>query len=420
MTTSLRDLLEAHVSEGAVPGAVALLARGEQVEVQAVGAAAVGGAAPMARDSIFRIASITKPITAAAVMLLVDDGRIALEDPVERWLPELAVARWSSARPRSPVDDVVPAVRPITVLDLLTSRAGYGWPSDFSLPQVERLFDVQTDGREVQLRPDPDEWLARLAPIPLLYQPGEAWLYDTCSDLQGILISRVSGRPLPEFFAERLFEPLGMVDTAFEVPAAKRDRFTSYYRRDPAGGLELADAPDGAVEPPAGVPGRRRAAWPRPSTTGTASPACSSAAARSTAAASCRAASVRQMTSTTSRRPSATSARCSWRAQGWGFGGSVDDAAIDPWNVPGRYGWVGGTGTTAHIVPSTGTVAILLTQVALGDPVAPAIMRDFWRHAPPRRPPPRRGARPARRSGRCASPPRGSRRARRGGSRRAA
>ena len=134
-TTSLRDLLEARVSEGAVPGAVALLARGEQVEVQAVGAAAVGGAVPMARDSIFRIASITKPITAAAVMMLVDDGRVALEDPVERWLPELA-SRVVVRTPAGPVDDVVPAVRPITVLDLLTSRAGYGWPSDFSLPAV--------------------------------------------------------------------------------------------------------------------------------------------------------------------------------------------------------------------------------------------------------------------------------------------
>ena len=126
MATSLRDLLEAHVSEGAVPGAVALLARGGQVEVQAVGATAVGGAAPMARDSIFRIASITKPITAAAVMMLVDDGRVALDDPVERWLPELA-SRVVVRTPASPVDDVVPAVRPITVLDLLSSRAGYGW-----------------------------------------------------------------------------------------------------------------------------------------------------------------------------------------------------------------------------------------------------------------------------------------------------
>jgi CubicO group peptidase (beta-lactamase class C family) len=244
----MQAILERHVTEGTVPGAVALVARGDRVEVHTAGSVDVEGSAPMARDSIFRIASITKPITAAAVMMLVDDGRVTLDDPVERWLPELA-SRVVVRTPASPVDDVVPAIRPITVLDLLSSRAGYGWASDFSLPAVERLFDVQTDGREVQLRPDADEWLARLSRIPLLYQPGEAWLYDTCSDLQGILVSRVSRQPLPEFFAERLLEPLGMVDTGFEVPAAKRDRLTSSYR-PVEGGLELADAPDGQFSHP--------------------------------------------------------------------------------------------------------------------------------------------------------------------------
>ena len=250
--TALRDLLDPYVKEGAVPGAVALLARGDDVTVEAVGSQAVDGAVPMARDSIFRIASLTKPITAAAVMLLVDEGRVGLEDPIGRWLPELA-APMVVRTPQSPLDDVVPARRPITVLDLLTNRAGYGWPSDFSLPQVQALFTVQTDGREVQRRPAPDEWLADLARLPLLYQPGEAWLYDTCSDLQGILVARASGQPLPEFFAERVFAPLGMRDTGFVV--TDRDRLTSYYRRD-EGGLVLADGPGRRLEPPARVPGR--------------------------------------------------------------------------------------------------------------------------------------------------------------------
>ena len=137
--SKLRDILQTHVSNGSVPGAVGLIARGDQVEVQAAGSADVDGTSPMARDSIFRIASITKPIIAAAVMMLVEDGRIALDDPVGRWLPELAspvVVRT----PASPVDDVVPAARPITVADLLTFRAGYGFPSDFSLPAVGLLF----------------------------------------------------------------------------------------------------------------------------------------------------------------------------------------------------------------------------------------------------------------------------------------
>ena len=337
------------------------------------------GSAPMARDSIFRIASITKPITAAAVMMLVDDGRIALEDPVERWLPELG-SRVVVRTPGSPVDDVVPAARPITVLDLLTSRAGYGWPSDFSLPAVELLFHVQTDGREVQLRPDPDEWIARLSRIPLLYQPGEAWLYDTCSDLQGILIARVSGQPLPEFLAERLFEPLGMVDAGFEVPAAKRDRLTSYYRSGPAGGLELADAPDGQWSRlpafPAGGGGLAATVddWYRFARMLLGGGTLDGRRLLSPG-------SVRQMTSNHLTQAQRDVGALFLEGQGWGFGGSVDDEAIDPWNVPGRYGWVGGTGTTAHIVPATGTVAILLAQVALADPVAPAIMRDFWRYA---------------------------------------
>ncbi len=166
----------------------------------------------------------------------------------------------SCARPASPVDDVVPAARPITVFDLLSSRAGYGWASDFTLPAVQALFPVQRDGREVASFPPPDVWMADLAQVPLLYQPGEAWLYDTCSTLQGVLIARVSGQPLPGFLAERVFGPLGMTDTGFDVPAAKRGRFTSSYRVDPAGGLELADASRRAVEHHARVPaGQRRA-----------------------------------------------------------------------------------------------------------------------------------------------------------------
>ena len=368
MTTSLRDLLEVHVRDGAVPGAVALLARGEQVEVQAVGAAAIGGAAPMARDSIFRIASITKPITAAALMLLVDDGVVALDDPVERWLPELA-ARVVVRTPESPVDDVVPAVRPITVLDLLTSRAGYGWPSDFSLPAVERLFDVA--------KPDPDAWLAQLSRVPLLYQPGEAWLYDTCSNLQGVLVERASGRSLPDFFAERLFEPLGMADTGFVVPAAKRERLTSAYRPDGAGGLEPADAPDGELRrPPAFAEGSGGLVstvddWHRFARMLLGGGTFDGRRLLS-------AESVRQMTTNHLTAAQREIGALFLEGQGWGFGGSVDDEPIDPWNVPGRYGWVGGTGTTAHITPSTGTVAILLTQVSMTDPVAPSIMREFW------------------------------------------
>src|SRR6516165_4144846 len=166
----LVPLLESYVHNGSVPGAVGLIARGSRTEVAAVGSVALDGDA-MARDSIFRLASVTKPLTAAAVMMLVEDRQIALDDPVGRWLPELAAPNVVRT-PASAVDDVVPASRPITVLDLLSSRAGYGFASDFTLPAVQRLFPVQKDGREPASFPAPDVWMAELSQVPMLYQPG--------------------------------------------------------------------------------------------------------------------------------------------------------------------------------------------------------------------------------------------------------
>ncbi|MFB0617339.1 serine hydrolase domain-containing protein [Streptomyces sp. AGS-58] len=375
--TALRAMLHRYVEGKGVPGAVGLVARGDDVEAVAVGHRHVGGAAPMARDSLFRIASLTKPVTAAGVLALVDEGRIALDDPVARWLPELAepvVVRTPSAA----VDDVVPAERPITVEDLLSSRTGWGFPSDFTLPAVTALFEVQKDGRAPQAYPAPDDWLAALARVPLLYQPGAAWLYGTSSDLQGLLIARVSGRTLPEFLAERIFEPLGMRDTVFAVPAAERDRFTSYYRPGAGGVLEPVDGPDGdwsRMPPfPSGQGGLVSTAddWLR-----FARMLLAGGEARGHRLLS--AASVSRMTSDQLNDAQRESGRLFLQGQGWGYGGQVDIDRTEPWNVPGRYGWVGGTGTTAHLVPATGTVAILLTQVAMTDPTPTPLMRDFWR-----------------------------------------
>ncbi|WP_406263864.1 beta-lactamase family protein [Streptomyces sp. NBC_00191] len=378
--TNLHDTLQASVSNGSVPGAVGLVARGDRVEVAAVGSVDVDGTAPMARDSIFRIASLTKPVVAAAVMMLVEDGRIALDDPVGQWLPELekpTVVRT----PGSPVGDVVPAARPITVRDVLSSRAGHGFPSDFSLPAVQLLFSELKQGPpQPQLVAAPDEWMAALSRIPLLYQPGDAWLYNTSSDIQGVLIARVSGRPLPVFLAERLFEPLGMTDTGFEVPADKLDRFTSYYQADQEGALELVDAPDGQWS---SLPVFPSGAGGLVSTLDDWHAFARMLLAEGTAGGRplLSPESVRQMTTdqlTPSQRAGGT---LFLEGQGWGFGGSVDIEAIDPWNVPGRYGWMGGTGTAAHITASTGAVTILLSQRAMSGPTAPDLMRDLWRYA---------------------------------------
>jgi CubicO group peptidase (beta-lactamase class C family) len=375
----LQTILDQNVGAGSAPGAVALVARGQDIEVRAAGFVDVDGSAPMARETIFRIASITKPVVAAAVMALVDEGHIGLDDPVDAWLPELS-APTVLREPGSPRDDVVPATRSITVEDLLSSRAGYGFPSDFTLPVVSLLFSELKQGPPLtQTIAAPDDWMAALAGIPLLYQPGEAWLYNACSDIQGVLIARVSGQPLPEFLAERIFEPLDMLDTGFAVPADKLDRFTSFYEAGPAN-LELIDPPDGQWSRmpafPSGAGGLvstvddwlvfgrmllsggtlngRRVLSPQ---------------------------SVQQMTSDCLTQAQRSASRLFLEGQGWGFGGSVDVNNDDPWTVPGRYGWVGGTGTSAHVIPSLDTVSILMTQLGMNSPSPPKLMRDFWRYA---------------------------------------
>jgi CubicO group peptidase (beta-lactamase class C family) len=348
--TSLRDLLDTAVASGTVPGAAALVARGDEVEV--------GSAGEVDADSIVRIASITKPITAAALMLLVEEGRVALGDPIARWLPELESPRVVRT-PESPIDDLVAAVRPITVEDVLSSRAGWGFPSDFSLPAVVELFQrLPVFGP----RQTPEEWLATLARVPMLRQPGEAWLYNTCSDVQGVLIARVSGRPLPEFLAERIFEPLGMTDTSFHVPADRIDRLPHYH------GPDLAPIDDGLwTEPPifpsgAGGLVSTLADWHRFGRMLLAeggdllSPE-----------------SVRLMTTDRLTQEQRDASTLFLEGAGWGFGGAV---AAD-----GRYGWVGGTGTTAHVAPSTGTIGILLTQVQMPGPTPTPLMRRFWQYA---------------------------------------
>nr|WP_042198609.1 serine hydrolase domain-containing protein [Kibdelosporangium sp. MJ126-NF4]CEL23447.1 Beta-lactamase class C and other penicillin binding proteins [Kibdelosporangium sp. MJ126-NF4]CTQ96828.1 Beta-lactamase class C and other penicillin binding proteins [Kibdelosporangium sp. MJ126-NF4] len=354
--------LDKYVDEGRLPGVVTLVARGDDVEVRTAG--------PVRQDSIFRIASITKPITAAAVMLLVEDGRLALDDPVDKWLPELA-SPMVVRTPESPIDDVVPATRAVTVFDLLTSRAGYGFASRFDLPAVEAFGEVMGwDGRQVQAPPAPDEWMARLATLPMAAQPGEAFLYHAASDLQGVLIARVSGQTLPDFLHEWVFEPLGMVDTAFWVPPEKLDRFTSYYRP----GLELVDAPDGQWSTPPAFPSGGGGL------VSTADDWLRFGRALLTDTLLTRE-SVTLMTTDHLTDEQRADADLYVDGQGWGFGGSVDINTANPWNVPGRYGWTGGTGTTAQIIPATGTVAVLLTQLAAESPEAAAHLTEFWTYS---------------------------------------
>ncbi len=347
---TLQDLLDAAAAEEALPGASALVARGDDVEIASVG--------EIEPDSIVRVASVTKPITAAGVMLLVDEGRVALEDPIARWLPELAspdVVRT----PASPVDDVLPAARPITVEDVLTFRAGWGFPSDFTLPAVSELFSKLPPLASTQT---PDEWVQTLAGVPMLHQPGQAWLYNTCSDIQGVLVARASGRSLPEFLAERIFEPLGMVDTGFHASADRADRLAPFH-----GSVPGLDDPSRFTKPPSfpsGAGGLVSTAadlhrFGRMLLDGGAGLLSRDA--------------VRSMTTDHLTAEQRAASTLFLEGAGWGFGGSV---AAD-----GRYGWIGGTGTAAHVMPSTDTVGILLTQVAMTGPTSTPLMRRFWDYA---------------------------------------
>jgi CubicO group peptidase (beta-lactamase class C family) len=241
----MHDVMAGYVERAEVPGLVTLVSRRGEVHVDAIGTKALGGSDPMRRDTIFRIASMTKPITAVATMILVEECRLRLDEPVDRLLPELA-NRKVLKRLDGPLDDTVSANRPITVRDLLTFRLGFGIvmapPGTYP---IQKAIDDQLLGQgppAPSRPPAPDEWIRRLGTLPLMHQPGEGWMYHTGSDVLGVVIARASGQPLETFLRERLFEPLGMRDTGFSVPATQINRLaTSYWTNAETGALELYD-----------------------------------------------------------------------------------------------------------------------------------------------------------------------------------
>jgi CubicO group peptidase (beta-lactamase class C family) len=363
----LRTVIQQQVDKGNAPGLVVLVARNDDVVVEAAGVRRIGGEA-MTRDTICRVASITKPLTAALTMMLVEDGRIGLDDPVAGLLPELSEPRVLRD-PMGPVDDTVACERPITTRDLLTFQAGIGFPADFSAPVCSLLFEQLLQGPpQPAAVPEPDEWMRRLAGVPLLHQPGAGWTYNTGSDILGVLLARASGMPLPGLVEERLTGPLGMVDTAFAVPRGSLDRMATYYRHTEEGaGLVVADEPDGQW---ASMPRFPSGAGGLVSTVddwlafGRMLLARGSHEGRRILSA----ASVDLMLTDTTTPQMRAAAGVFLEGQGWGFGGSVDVAETNPWNAIGRYGWIGGTMTAGYVDPALGTVTVLLAQVEVGGP----------------------------------------------------
>jgi CubicO group peptidase (beta-lactamase class C family) len=263
MTTKLsrerRDRIHAaaqhHVADDNVPGLVYLVASGDEVVAEALGTLSVGGP-PMARDSLFRIASTTKPVTGAATLALIEEGLLGLDEPVDRLLPELA-DRQVLRRMGGPLDDTVPAHRAITTRDLLTFTFGFGsvlemfmapapWPIETA---VDELNLATLGPPDPAVQPDADTWLAGLGSLPLMAQPGERWMYNTGASVLGVLLSRAAGQPYREVLRSRIFESLGMKDTAFWT--GQPDRLAEAYRPTPEG-LVVWDPPDGQwSEPPA-------------------------------------------------------------------------------------------------------------------------------------------------------------------------
>ncbi|MET0900418.1 MAG: serine hydrolase domain-containing protein [Mycobacterium sp.] len=210
---------------GLLAGAVTLVwQRGRVLQVNEIGYRDVDARLPMQRDTIFRIASMTKPVTIAAAMTLVDEGVLALTDPITRWLPEFAAMRVL-AEPRGALDRTVPATRPITVDDLMTHRSGLAYTFSVLGPLAKAYSKLPH--RQAQ-----DQWLAELVALPLAHQPGERLTYSHATDVLGILVSRIAGKPLHDVLEERVFGPLGMVDTGFFVTSAGRRRAATMYKLD--------------------------------------------------------------------------------------------------------------------------------------------------------------------------------------------
>lgn len=367
MSESVRQLLERHVAEKVIPGAVALVDRHGELTVDAVGAMALHGP-PMHSDAIMRIQSMTKPITTVATLRHVEAGRLDLDDPVERWLPELAdrrVLRSSDA----PIDDTIPADRSITVRDLLTNASGYGILfGDSPLAVAMREVGVEAGSDPPDL--DASEWLTRLAGLPLAHQPGEGFRYHHSFGILGILLARLSGRRLEEHLRELVFEPLGMVDTGFWVPTQQVERLPAAYRHEELGLVETEPLAGGfyAGEPPFDV-----AHGELVSTAADLHRFTSMLVARGRHDGQAFldpalvAAMARDQVPERVKTPDSFYSGF-WEGMGWGWGVAIQVEGPHE----GRYGWSGGQGTDFFVDPD-GTIAILLTQVELGMHMWPLI-----------------------------------------------
>jgi CubicO group peptidase (beta-lactamase class C family) len=380
----MHDIMAGHVERGLTPGMVTLIARRGETHVDVIGNKALDRRDPICRDTLFRITSMTKPITAVAAMILVEECKLRLDEPVDRFLPELADRRVLK-RLDAPLDDTVPAQRPISLRDLLTFRSGYGmvWGAPDKFPILKAIADLGIVGfgaPDPAMPHSPDEWLKRLGTLPLVHQPGDRWLYGTGSYILGALIARASGKNFADFLRERIFEPLGMKDTGFFVPPQKLDRLaTSYWVDDKTGALSRYD----------GVEDSR---WAKP-------PAFEDGAAGLVSTIDdyfafarmlldhgehgheriLSRASVALMTTDqlTAAQKTASPFGEGWDNRGWGFGVGIVTGRDGLAMTPGAYGWDGGYGTAWQNDPAEELIVLLMAQRAQFPALSPVYL-DFW------------------------------------------
>jgi CubicO group peptidase (beta-lactamase class C family) len=380
----MHQVLSGYIERKEIPGLVALVSHYDDVHIETLGTISLDDPTPMRRDTIFRIASLAKPMTAVAAMILVEECKIRLDDSIEPWLPELAKRRVLKSI-SSELDDTVPAHRAITVRDLLTFRMGFGsvmaMPDTYPIQKLIREYQIGGDGppRPSQA-PATDEWLRRLGSLPLMAQPGERWIYHTSSDVLGVLIARVSGQSLGTFMRERIFNPLGMKDTGFHVPSEKIERFAScYFFNHQTNALELYDgAADSAwlLEPPFESGGG-----------GLVSTIDDHFAFSHMMLNKGRHGHEQILSRVTVQLMTSDQLKPEHRAgseiffgdyRSWGLGMAVDIRRDEIFHTPGRFGWDGGCGTSAYTDPAEGVIGILLTQRNMESPEPPKVFTDFW------------------------------------------
>jgi len=372
----LHDVMGAHVERGTAPGLISVVARRGEAHLEVIGSKALDGGGAMGPDTIFRLSSMTKPVTAVATLILLEECLVRLDEPVERLLPELADRRVVR-RIDGPIDDTVPAIRPITVRDLLTFRMGFGaYFGPCPVNDAAAPLQLSVGPPQPMLAPEPDEWMRRFSTLPLMCQPGERWLYHTGADVLGVLIARASGQPFETFLRERVFEPLGMRDTGFSVPADDIGRLATSYSTDrETGQLRLYDEPGGQ--------------WSTPPAFASGGAGLVSTAADFLAFAEMLLRGGAPVVS----RPSVETMTCDqltteqkavsgfypgdFDARGWGFCVGVVTRREHPAAPVGQYGWDGGLGTIWRNDPSEQMITVLLTNAAWTSPRPPDMAVDF-------------------------------------------